>query len=205
MEDFKEGYDHVIRIGYHGEMFKKDLTEILKEFRKANPKTKVYLSQEPQDELMESLEYGELDLVFTIYGSYFNSLDWLEAEILDESRVKLVVSRDHPLLKKEKVTKADLQSERFIDFEERNREEREILWLQEGILVESGYGVAFWADHLCDPVRYPNLRFIDIEDNRDTAKTCVAYRREDLSPQSRLLLEQIRDYEHARANTPGMS
>ena len=54
MEDFKEGYDHVIRIGYHGEMFKKDLTEILKEFRKANPKTKVYLSQEPQDELMES-------------------------------------------------------------------------------------------------------------------------------------------------------
>lgn len=221
MEDFKEGYDHVIRIGYHGEMFKKDLTEILKEFRKANPKTKVYLSQEPQDELMESLEYGELDLVFTIYGSYFNSLDWLEAEILDESSVKLVVSRDHPLLKKEKVTKADLQSERFIDFEERNREEREILWLQEGlvfphyclvtdhtsgeILVESGYGVAFWVDHLCDPVRYPNLRFIDIEDNRDTAKTCVAYRREDLSPQSRLLLEQIRDYEHARANTPGMS
>ncbi len=56
----------MIRIGYHGEMFKKDLAEILKEFRLRNPKTKVYLSQEPQDELIGSLEAGELDLVFTI-------------------------------------------------------------------------------------------------------------------------------------------
>ncbi len=221
MEEFKEGYDHVIRIGYHGEMFKKDLTEILKEFRKANPKTKVYLSQEPQDQLMESLEYGELDIVFTIYGSFFKSLDWMEWEILDENKVKLVVSAQHRLLEKEKVTKEDLQSEQFIDFEERNREEREILRLQEGlvfpnyclvtdhasgeILIESGYGVAFWMDRLCDPARYPNLRFIDIEGNRDIAKTCVAYRREDISLQCRLLLEYIRDYEHVRAKTPHMS
>lgn len=94
--DFKEGYENVIRIGYHGEMFKKDLAEILKEFRLRNPKTKVYLSQEPQDELIGSLEAGELDLVFTIYGSYFQSLGWMETEILEENRVKLVVSRDHP-------------------------------------------------------------------------------------------------------------
>lgn len=218
MGDFKEGYDHVIRIGYHGEMFKKDLTEILKEFRRINPKTKVYLSQEPQDQLMESLEYGELDLVFTIYGSFFKSLDWLKTEILDESKVKLVVSADHPLLKKEKVTKADLQSERFIDFEEKNREERELHWLQEGlvfnhyclvtdhtsgeILIESGYGVAFWVDRLCDPVRFPCLRFLDIEDYTDTARTCVAYRKEGLNPQCAQLLEYIRSYEYAGAQTP---
>ena len=210
MEDFKEGYDHVIRIGYHGEMFKKDLAEILKEFRPSHPKTKIYLSQEPQDQLVESLEYGELDLIFTIYGSFFKSLEWLKAEILEKNRVKLAVSMDHPLLKKEKVTREDLKGEKFIDFEEQNQKERELHWLEEGmildhyclvtdhasgeILIESGYGVAFWVDKLCEPGRYPRLRFIDIEDYNDTAKNCVAYRGDDLSPQCGRLLEYIRNF-----------
>lgn len=218
MEDFKEGYENVIRIGYHGEMFKKDLAEILKEFRKRNPRTKVYLSQEPQDELIDRLESGELDLIFTIYGSYFQSLGWMETEILEESRLKLVVSRDHPLLKKEKVTWADLQREPMIDFEEKNRSEREIQWLQKGmvfdnyclvtdhtsgeILIESGYEVAFWVARMCDPLRYPYLRFIDVEDCEDMAKACVAYRKEDLSPQCRTLIRYIKAYEDMYRHCP---
>lgn len=213
MEDFKENYDDVIRIGYHGEMFKKDLAEILKGFRRFHPKTKVYLFQEPQDQLLESLEYGELDLILTIYGSFFKSLEWMETEILEENRVKLAVSMDHPLLKKERVTIADLQKERFIDFEEKNRGEREIRWLQEGlvfhhyclvtdhtsgeILIESGYGVGFWMDRVCDPVRYPYLRFIDIEDYGDRARACAAYRKGDLSPQGRMFLEDVKSHEAA--------
>lgn len=208
MEDFKKGYDHIVRIGYHGEVFKKDLVRILKEFRKLSPKTKVYLSQEPQDQLLESLEFGELDMIFTIYGSFFRALPWLEAEILEEDRVKLVVAMDHPLLEKEKVSKADLLGEKFIDFEEKNREEREMHWLQEGmvfdqyclitdsssgeILIESGYGVSFWSERVCDPVRYPYLRFIDVEDHNDTAQTCVAYRKGGSSPQCQILLELAR-------------
>lgn len=209
--DFKEGYENVIRIGYHGEMFKKDLAEILKEFRLRNPKTKVYLSQEPQDELIGSLEAGELDLVFTIYGSYFQSLGWMETEILEENRVKLVVSRDHPLLEKDRITWADLRGVPMIDFEEKNRDEREMRRLQEGrvfdeyclvtdhtsgeILIESGYGVAFWVERMCDPVRYPYLRFIDVEDCADIAKFCVAYRKKDLAAQCRELITYIKNYE----------
>jgi DNA-binding transcriptional LysR family regulator len=210
MGDFKAGYEDVIRIGYHGEMFKQDLVEILKEFRKANPKTKVYLSQEPQNKLIESLEYGELDLIFTIYGNFFQSLGWMDTEILEENRVKLVVSRDHPLAKQEKVTLADLQAQPMIDFDERNQNEREVRWLQKGmvfdryclvtdhtsgeILIESGYGISFWVERMCDPEIYPNLCFIDIEDDEDIAKTCVAYRREELTLQCRTLIEYTKRY-----------
>jgi hypothetical protein len=98
----------------------------------------------------------------------------------------------------------------MIDFDERNQNEREVRWLQKGmvfdryclvtdhtsgeILIESGYGISFWVERMCDPEIYPNLCFIDIEDDEDIAKTCVAYRREELTLQCRTLIEYTKRY-----------
>ncbi|MCD8082070.1 MAG: LysR family transcriptional regulator [Clostridiales bacterium] len=211
MADFRRGYRNILRIGYHGEMFKRDITEILKEFRRKCPDTKIYLIQETQDQLIERAECGEVDLVFTIYADFFRMLDWMETEILDQSDLKVVVSRDHPLADRGTVAWEELKDEYFIEFEEKGLEEHRLEMLHNDmvirnygrifdhtsgeILIESGYAVSLWTGRMCREEDYPKLRFLDIEGLQATTRGCVIYRKNSLSEAGRTLIDEIKRYE----------
>ncbi len=211
MADFRRGYQDILRIGYHGEMFKRDITEILKEFRKKSPNTKIYLIQETQDRLLERVECGEVDLVFTIYAEFFRMLEWMETEIVDESGLKAVVSRDHPLANRGTVAWEELKDEYFIEFEEKGLEEHRLEMLHNDmvirnygkifdhtsgeILIESGYAVSLWTERMCREENYPHLRFLNIEGLRATTQGCVIYRKNSLNVAGRMLIDEIKKYE----------
>lgn len=196
-QSFELGYEPVLRIGYHGEMFKQDLIRIFRQLRREEPKRKIMPYQLPQSELLEGLKDGQLDFIVTLYGTFFETEEWLEWAVLEEDRLMLVVAKDHALAREKRVTVAQMEQEPLINFDERNNEERDIQLARTGsrpmeygrvqdhtsgeMLVRSGYGVTVWVSRLCRPEIYPDLSFLEMEDHPGRERIVLAWRRDTLT------------------------
>lgn len=196
-QSFEDGYRSVLRVGYHGEMFKQELIQILRGLRGDEPEMKVLPSQLPQGELLEGLKDGQLDFIITLYGTFFEAEDWMEWDVLGEEGLMLAVAKDHPLAGRGRITMAEVERVPLINFDERNNEERDIQLARQGsrpreyarvqdhtsseILVRSGYGAAVWVSRLCRPELYPDLAFLEIEDHPGRERPVLAWRRDTLT------------------------
>lgn len=199
VRSFKAGYGSLLHIGYHGEMFKQDLIEILRDLRAELPGSKVMLYQLPQSELLEGLRDGQLDFIITLYGAFFETEDWMDWAVLEEDRLMLAVSLDHPMAGRGAVTMEEIAHEPILNFDERNNEERDILLARLGnrpteygrlqdhtsgeILIKSGYGVAIWVSRLCRKDIYPDLDFLEIADHPGVERVVLAWRRDCATPE----------------------
>ena len=207
VRSFEAGYGSVLHIGYHGEMFKQDLIELLREERRARPDGKVMLYQLPQSELLEGLRDGQLDFIVTLYGAFFETEEWMDWAILEEDRLMLAVARDHPLAGRGRVTMAEVEREPIINFDERNNEERDIMLARTGsrpteygrlqdhtsgeILIKSGYGVAIWVERLCRKDIYPDLDFLELSDHPGVERVALAWRRESDTPEKEAFRSRV--------------
>lgn len=206
-KSLEEGYANLLRIGYHGEMVKEDLVQLLRQLRREEAPWKPLLYQKPQTELLEGLRDGVLDFVFTLYGAFFEPEDWLEWELLEGTGVMLVVSRDHPLAGRKRVTMAEVEDEPLVNFDEKNNEERNIQLARSGrhareycrvqdhtsgeILVRSGWGVSMWVSRLCRPELYPDLAFVPIADHPARERLVLAWRKGSLDPDQLALKDHL--------------
>lgn len=204
---FEEGYANLLRIGYHGEMVKEDLVRLLRQLRQEGARWKPLLCQKPQTELLDSLRDGVLDFIITLYGAFFEAEDWLEWEVLEEDRLMLAVSRDHPLAGRESVTMAEVEEQPLVNFDEKNNEERTIELARSGrhpreycrvedhtsgeILIRSGWGAAIWVSRLCRPGLYPELAFLPITDHPGRERLVLAWRKGGLDPDQQALKDRL--------------
>lgn len=206
------GYESMLRIGYHGELVKRDLAVILKAYRAVHPEVKVLLYQKTHEELIDGLENEEMDFTFSLYSTYYDTLPWLRKLILREERLKLVVSRNHPLAGKGHVTLEEVKNEPFISFDEKSMEERELDLARMGVvlnryggiydhtsgelLVESGYGVSIWAESLCSEKERPNLDFLDIVDHPGPNELCISWKDREDNEAMQWFLGTVKEHYH---------
>ena len=210
---FRGGYRSYLRIGYHGELFKEDLIQILRIYRQELPEVKVALRQLPENELVEGLRDGQLDVILTLYRDTLKEVkEWIEIEPILKMGPVLAMAKDHPLAERESITLEELRELPFASMEDIGREEllSNIGLLETGaqregqsldpcsneILIASGYGVNLWAEGLSRTGRYPALRFVKIRDYPEAREFVLAWRKGKLAPEGerfcQLVSEQIK-------------
>lgn len=204
MNAFQAGYRTVLGVGYSGELFKGDLVRILGRYRQEAPHVKVLLHQMPRRSVLEKVREGQLDLAFTAWENPFQGESWLELTPILEDGPCLVVGRNHPLARRERVTLAEIQDLTYISLGNDRESVIYQIFPQETlrriyiagvdhtsaeILVAGGYGVGLWSERLSRGDRYPELRFIPIADCPVRKRYALAWRREKLSPEG----ERFRD------------
>lgn len=209
MNAFQAGYGAILRVGYPGELFKGDLMNILRQYRRENPFVKVMLHQLSRRSVLERVRDGLLDVAFTACENPFLGESWLEMDTILEDGPCLVVGRDHPLAERESVTLAEMQGLTYISlggdresvlyriFPEETLRKVYIAGVDHTsaeILVASGYGVGLWGERLNRGGRYPELRFIPIVDCPIKKKYAIAWRKDRLTAEGerfRLLAHRL--------------
>jgi len=207
MESFRAGYRSLLRIGYHGELFKTDLIRTLKAYRQELPAVRVALRQLPQGELLEGLRDGQFDMILAPDSELFAAEKaWMEISPVAEMGPMLVMAKDHPLAGRESITMGELKDLSFVSLEEAGKEDLRLGIKPEApnvalaldhtsneILVAGGYGVSLWAEGLCRSGQYPNLHFVAISDYPEKKKFVLAWRRGKLSPEGERFCQRLRE------------
>lgn len=214
VRSLQQDYTGLLRIGFHGEMFREDLNTLLRRLRIREPGIKVMPYQLPCAGLIEGLRDGQLDVAILPYRASFETEPWLEWEILEEDGVMLALSASHPLAAKESVTLKEIEDLPIIDFDKRADVARDVQMAREGrkgknygvvldhasmeILLHSGYAASFWMRRMCSPERYPGIRFLPISDYSDTEKVALAWRRDACTPEIEQLRALVREHYEKR-------
>ncbi len=207
VSSFRTGYRSVLRVGYSGELFKYDLVNTLKAYRKKAPQVKVLLHQLPEDKLLERLWEGLLDVILIVDVRFFAVESWIEVEPFGEFGPMLMVAEDHPLAGRKSVCMDEIKGLPFIIYDNSGRTElaSQILSRTSGtkaydqvwdhtsneILVASGYGVSIWGERLCQKGYYPGLKFIKISDYPTKNKFMLAWRAGKCSAELKSFCEQF--------------
>ncbi len=202
------GYDRLLRLGYHGNLLRADLPELLTRFRTRQPQVKVTLRQRKLYQGLEELKKETLDGMFSLYWPALAEEEELDYCILAASPIKLLVSARHPLAGQKSVQLEQLREEPFL-FLDGSEIKGALQRLAEAgfypriydrvdsheslmILVESGYGVTLGVEAACQR-EGRELAMLDIEDDREERKLCLSWKRNG-SRMRREYLELIREY-----------
>lgn len=192
VQSVSEEYSQLLRLGYHGNLLRTDLPELVRRFGTRFPQVKVTLRQSKLHQGIEALKKETLDGLFSIYWPALAEEQELDYCILTESQVKLVVSARHPLAGRKSVKLEELRSESFL-FLDGSEVKGGLQGLAEAgfrpriydrvdgpesmrILVESGRGVALCVEAGCQGWG-PGLALLDVEDHREVRKICLSWKR----------------------------
>ncbi len=165
------------------------------EFRKKYPKVAIHIKTGGTKELFELLDHNEVDIVCTLDSPIYNTNYKTIGE--ETINVNLVVSKDNPLAKKEKVTIEELMEQPFFTTEqgisynrilgeELAKHELELHpVLEMGSadllckLVEDNLGVAYLPDYVTDAaVKSGKIMRIQVENLHIQVQKQILYRRD---------------------------
>lgn len=192
VKSVSEGYSRLLRLGYHGNLLRADLPELLTRLRGQYPELKLTLRQSKLYQGIEALKKETLDAMFSIYWPALAEEEELDYCVLTQSPVKLLVSSRHPLASRERVRLEQLREEQFLFLDGSEVKGGIQSLAEEGflpriydrvdgpesmmILVESGCAVALCVEAGCQD-RGPGLRLLDIEDRREVRKICLSWKK----------------------------
>ncbi|MCI8474300.1 MAG: LysR family transcriptional regulator [Oscillospiraceae bacterium] len=192
VKSVSEGYSQLLRLGYHGNLLRSDLPELLIRLRSQYPRLKVTLRQSKLYQGIEALKKETLDALFSIYWPALAEEEELDYCILAPSPVKLLVSVNHPLAGAGRVRMEQLRQEQFLFLDGSEVKGGLQDLAEEGflpriydrvdgpesmmILVESGCAVALCVEAGCQN-RGPGLVLLDIEDRREERKLCLSWKK----------------------------
>ncbi len=83
------------------------LTETLQVFMKRYPKVRLNIYYKPMEELMDMLENRKVDFVLAFRSSSFH--EDIESHVLFDNHLAAIVSDNHPLAKRSKITLSELE------------------------------------------------------------------------------------------------
>ena len=195
VKSVSEGYSRLLRLGYHGNLLRTDLPELLIRLHSRYPQLKVTLRQSMLYQGIEALQKETLDGLFSVYWPVLAEEEGLDYMILGSSPVKLLISARHPLALRSSVRLEELKEEHFL-FLEGTEIKGGLQKLAEAgfwprsydrvdgheslmILVESGYGVTLGLEAACQR-KGAEFVLLDIEDYREERKICLSWKRGNL-------------------------
>ncbi|MCQ2552729.1 MAG: LysR family transcriptional regulator [Clostridia bacterium] len=109
-----EGAEGSISIGYIRGYGQKDFARQLQKFRHANPNVKVSLTRDNMSPLIDQLENGNCDVIFTSSPHSWSKYPQLEHEIVGTYPLMVVVPSNHWLAGHSTIEYSELQEEKFI-------------------------------------------------------------------------------------------
>jgi len=198
---------------------------LFRRLRAQAPDVRLALSTSAPTEQMDALIQERLDLAFSAFAPWLMARSALQVEPLIEEPMVAMVSHDHPLAKRARVSLDELASQPFITLSqavtpglanqqltalhERGLTPRRVQEVHHPqtllSLVAAGAGVSL---HMAS---YRNLRrdvsFIPLEDDAPTAKLLMIWRRDDMRPLVAVVLDAARAVarSHASAASPPRS
>lgn len=108
------GAEGSISIGYIRGYGQRDFAKQLQKFRHSNPNVKVSLVRDNMSPLMDQLETGDCDVIFTSSPHSWTKYPQMEHEIIDYYPLMVVLPSNHWLSGRSTVTYQELQEENFI-------------------------------------------------------------------------------------------
>ena len=107
-------YIHTTKLAYANTFLKPMLTEFLKIYQPSNP---LSIKRESSTTIIEQVRTHTIDAGFiAVNAQHKTQLQGLQFECVHHGHISLITKRDNPLLKKEKITIADLQKQKFALF-----------------------------------------------------------------------------------------
>ncbi|WP_432664312.1 LysR family transcriptional regulator [Wukongibacter baidiensis] len=198
-----------LSIGFLGYTEKIFLPYLIRRFRSNYPKIDLHIDQYNHGMLIEALNTGELDMVFTL-GFGVDKIGGLERKSILTEKLSIVMYCDHPLADKSSIKISDLTDESFIVL---NRKESPqgfnqtlLICANNGfspnivseprllstvlMLVDAGMGIAILPKSL-QLNSSPSLRFVDIEGEKDDNELVVAWKKSNTNPSISLFLNEL--------------
>ena len=115
IDQAKNHYQSVLRIGCHGNLLRHRLPQALQDFRKKYPTTRVIITSGLRQKLLTELREGSLDCVVSLrYPDMENT--WLETRVICEDPVYAMLPQGHRLSAEEKVSMQALSADPMILF-----------------------------------------------------------------------------------------
>lgn len=108
VEQSKNSYVDVLRIGCHGNLLRDTLPRALADFRGENPHTRVLVFDGMYQQLLLQLREGAIDCVISLFHSQFTKLDWLDMDVICKEPIYAVLPKGHPLAEKPALSMGDL-------------------------------------------------------------------------------------------------
>ena len=152
-------------------------------FHKENPDIRIKLEEYPDNEIMDSMESGNIELA--IIPSPFDTKK-LDYDLLCTEPFCIVVNKDHPLAKKEHIRLEQLGNEPIVvkdistptsmnqiqDFLKAGAEANVVLEVSDAHLIhqmaEQNYAIGMSLLYLAKKIRSENIRILQFEDQQMT-------------------------------------
>lgn len=166
MHHFVEQDSHKLSIGYATGMMSQFPKDFLSSFIANHPETDIIIYSYPDDSYNRSLQNYDIDIHLCSMITTPDSLDILYEH---KQRPFLLLSKDHPLAKKDIITKNDLINEHFVSLNTDNEMQKQVssVYNDWGLhvsayispaeytilyeLLSTGNYVSFYATHYDDP------------------------------------------------------
>jgi len=208
VQSISAGYRQLLRLGYHGNLLRADLPQLLTRFQTRYPQVKVTLRQSKLYQGIEALKKETLDALFSVYWPALAEEEELESLILLTSPIKLLVSAKHPLAGRKSVRLEELREESFVFLDGAEVKGGLQVLAEAGfhpriydrvdglesmmILVESGRAMALCVEAGCQR-RGPEFDLLELEDHHEERKICLSWKRNN-PRMRREYLSLIREY-----------
>lgn len=208
----RQGVTGTLRIGI-GQYERRFVSELVGEFHQLYPLIEVTVSQYHYKELVDHLKNGLVDVIFALpISADYMSGENVEIQELFTSELSLLLSRDHPLAKKEFVTRDDLAGMTSVTISENDgpcsldnywlRTRRYGLPIAKAIqansldaaflMLEAGMGISF-APYFLNEDLPPKLTMVVLEPGFYPLEKFVSMiHRENKNPSARIFVEGIK-------------
>ena len=110
---YQKGMQDIVKVGHKG-IFDERWIEMINAFRKYHPNVEIkMISFEGFDEIYAAINGGEIDLALTVYSREWN-FDLFDFEVILESNLLAVMSQEHSLAHKKRVTVGELMKQSLL-------------------------------------------------------------------------------------------
>ncbi len=191
----KQEVEGIVRLGMADSLCPPLIAKRFEKFRKEYPKVAVHIKTGGTKELFELLDHNEVDIVCTLDSPIYNANYRMVGE--ETVNVNLVVSKDNPMAKQEKITIEEFMKQPFFSTEQgisynrilgeelakRGLEIHPVLEMGSADLlcklVEDNLGIAYLPDYVTDAaVKSGEIVRVQVEDLHIEVQKQILYRRD---------------------------
>ena len=210
-----EGVTGELKIGFASGFGQSDLTQKLRTFHDTYPGVKLSLFSGNTSTLFEDLSRGDCDLIFTV-SQRNREYQNMNFRYLKSYPVMAVVSAEHPLAGKKKLTYQELQGEQFIMMEPSDRPkdlmEESVLIYEKGgyypdvvameknpetllLMISVGIGISILPEYIVKPYQRDNnvsmIPLVDEDGQIDTIDLEIDWMADNINPALEHILNTV--------------
>ncbi|MGI6731098.1 MAG: LysR family transcriptional regulator [Anaerovoracaceae bacterium] len=204
-----KGFEGTLRIGFEGPHEKRFLPKLIEIFCTTYPHVRFIMNDSNISNLKDSLENGDLDIIFNI-SSYLKGYSDLKIERIHRDSLYIFMPHDHPLATNNLLHVSMLADEKFLGLDSWFTQNDPVnLLAQDGIvpkisyytssivglfvLVEAKFGITPPLPKGLEIYASNNIKAVPIDVETEDLDLVVAWRRDNINPVIPLFIKTMRE------------